>query len=115
MNSRSVRKKSSVLKEFVVDRNIDLLPLTKTWLSLGNIDSVEAGNLCPTGYDFVHIPRESRGGGFVGLLCKECLDVQCNNSVWNSSFRSFEFLDVRCKSSKMIRLIVIYRPPSSSP
>lgn len=104
-----------VLKEFVVDRNVDLLALTKTWLSRGNIDSVEIGNLCPTGYDFVQIPRESRGGGFSGLLFKECLDVQCNNSVWNSFFRSFEFLDVRFKSSKKIRLIAIYRPPSSSP
>lgn len=35
--------------------------------------------------------------------------------MWYSSFQSFEFSDVRFKSSKMIKLIIIYRPPSSSP
>ena len=78
------------------------------------IDCVEIGDLCPTGYDFIHIPRESRGGG-VGLLFKERLDVKCKNSEWNTSFQSFEFLDARFKSSKMIRMIIIYRPPSFVP
>lgn len=107
LKSRSVRNKSSALKDFVVDKDIDHFALTETWLSPGNIDNAEIGDLCPTGYDFIHIPRESRGSG-VGLLFKD-------NSVWNSSFQSFEFLDVRFKSSKMIRIIIIYRPLSSSP
>ena len=114
LNSRSVRNKSSILKDFVVDKDIDLLALTETWLRPGNVDCVEIGDLCPTGYDFIHIPRELRGGG-VGLLFKESLDVKCKNSEWNTSFQSFEFLDARFKSSKMIRMIIIYRPPSSVP
>ena len=114
LNSRSIRNKSSVLKDFVVDKDIDLLALTETWLRPGNIDCVEIGDLCPTGYDFIHIPRESRGG-CVGLLFKESMDIKCKNSEWNTSFQSFEFLDVRFKSSKMIRMIIIYRPPSSVP
>ena len=114
LNSRSVRNKSSILKDFVVDKYIDLLALTETWLRPGNVDCVEIGDLCPTGYDFIHIPRELRGGG-VGLLFKESLDVKCKNSEWNTSFQSFEFLDARFKSSKMIRMIIIYRPPSSVP
>ena len=114
LNSRSIRNKSSVLKDFVVDKDIDLFALTETWLRPGNIDCVEIGDLCPTGYDFIHIPRESRGGG-VGLLFKESLDIKCKNSEWNFSFQSFEFLDVCFKSSKMIRMIIIYRPPSSVP
>ena len=39
LNSRSVRNKSSILKGFVVDKDIDLLALTETWLKPGNIDS----------------------------------------------------------------------------
>lgn len=35
LNSRSVRNKSSVLKDFVVDKDIDLLALSDTWLRLG--------------------------------------------------------------------------------
>ena len=68
--------------------------------------------LCPTGYAFVHIPGELRGGG-VGLLFKESLGIQCKNSEWNTSFQSFEFLYGGFKSSKMIRMLIIYRHPSS--
>ena len=73
LNNRSVKNKPSVLKDFVVGKDIDLFALTDTWLRPGNIDCVEIGDLCPTGYDFIHIPRESRGGG-VALLLKESLD-----------------------------------------
>ena len=114
LNSRSVKNKSSVLKDFVVDKDIDLLAMTEAWLRPGNIDCVEIGDLCPTGYDFIHIPRESRGGD-VGLLFKESLDFKCKNREWHTSFQSFEFLDARFKSSKMIRIIMIHRPPSFVP
>ena len=70
LNSRSI------LKDFVVDKDIDLLALTETWLRPGNIDCVESGDLCPTGYDFIHIPRESRGGGVV----KDSMKTSRNDS-----------------------------------
>ena len=114
LNSRSVKNKSSVLKDFVVDKDIDVLALTETWLRPGNFDCVEIGDLSPTGYDLILVSRESRGGG-VGLLFKESLYIICKNSEWNTSFQSFEFLDARFKSSKMIRIIIIYRPLSSVP
>ena len=60
LNSRSIRNKSSVLKDFVVDKDIDLLALTEAWLRPGNIDCVEIGYLCPTGYDFIHIQHGNR-------------------------------------------------------
>ena len=76
LNSRSVKNKSRVPKDFVVDKDIDLLALTETWLRPGNIDCAEIGDLCLTCYDFIHIPRRSRGGS-VGLLFKESLNVKC--------------------------------------
>ena len=71
-------------------------------------------DLCPTGYDFIHIPQESRGGG-VGLLFKESLDIKCKNSEWDTSFQSFEFLDACFKNSNIIKMIIVYRPLSSAP
>lgn len=49
------------------------------------------------------------------MLFKKRLDIKCKNSEWNTSFQSFKFLDARFKSSKMIRMIIIYRPPLSVP
>ena len=106
-----------MLKDCVVDSNIDLLTLTETWLSPGNIDSVEIigliyALLVMILYIFHENLEEVVSTCFSGSAG---LDIKCNSSVWNSSFQSFEFLDVRFKSSNVIRLIIIYRPPSSSP
>ena len=87
--------------------HIDLLALTERWLRPGNIDCVEIDDLCPTGYAFIYIPRESRGGG-VGLLFKGGLAIKWKNSAWNTFFQSFEILDARVESSKIMRMIIIY-------
>ena len=64
LNVRSIKNKTMAVKDFVVDQDIDVLALTETWLRPGNIDDIEIGILCPTGYRFLHVPRgHSRGGG----------------------------------------------------
>ena len=39
LNTRSVKNKASTVKDFVVDKNIDLLALTESWLWPGNTDA----------------------------------------------------------------------------
>ena len=46
-----------IVKDYVVDNDIDIMALTETWLQPGNTDDVEVGTLCPTGYRFLHVPR----------------------------------------------------------
>jgi hypothetical protein len=36
------------------------------------------GDLCPTGYSFLHTPRHGSIGGGVGLLFKESLNIKRN-------------------------------------
>lgn len=50
LNTRSVKNKIMKVKDFVVDHDIDILAITETWLQPGNIDEVDIGTLCPTGY-----------------------------------------------------------------
>ena len=52
LNTWSVKHKVMNLKDFVVDHDIDILAITETWLRPGNIDEVDIGTLCPTGYRF---------------------------------------------------------------
>ena len=47
----------------------------------------------------------------MGLLFKDPLRV---NSVLTGGFQSFEVMDVRSRSVKYIRFLIIYRPPDSS-
>ena len=99
------------VKDFVVDQDIDVLALTETWLRPGNIDDIEIGILCPTGYRFLHVPRgHSRGGG-VGLLFKDTLRI---NSHVTDTFQTFEFMDIHFRSLEFIRFLLIYRPPDNT-
>ena len=41
LNVRSIKNKTMTVKDFVVDRDIDILALTETWLHPGNIDDAE--------------------------------------------------------------------------
>lgn len=54
LNTRSIRKKATFLKDYVVENQIDLLALTETWLDLNNQQTVNFINeLCPHGFAFI--------------------------------------------------------------
>ena len=56
LNARSDKNKRLLIKDWVVDNNIDLLALTETWLQPDNKDDHNIGELTPTGYSFYHSP-----------------------------------------------------------
>ncbi|CAH3037176.1 unnamed protein product [Porites lobata] len=64
LNARSVKNKHLLIKDWVVDNNIDILALTETCLQPDNKDDHIIGDLTPTGYSFYHSPRETRGGAY---------------------------------------------------
>ena len=74
LNARSVKNKRLLIKDWVVDNNIDILALTETWLQPDNKDDHIICDLTPTGYSFYHSPRQTRGGG-VGILIKDGFDI----------------------------------------
>ena len=75
LNTRSVRNKVMVMKDFIVDNYIDILAMTETWLRPGTVDSVEVGTLCPTGYRVLHVPRSHSAGGGVGIIFKNSIRI----------------------------------------
>ena len=101
---------SLVIKDFVVGNAVDLLGITETWLHL-KWDDVTIGELCPSGYRFVHTPRPVGTGGGVGLLCKQGFCTKTR--ICQHSFRSFECTDVTFINRKSIRALVVYRPPGT--
>ena len=111
LNARSLKNKASLVHEYILDRKVDILALTETWLSPGNISEMEIKETTPNGYAFLLVPRETRGGG-VAVVYRRSLQLQKNSTT--EKFASFEHMDLIMKSGpKSIRIIVIYRPPSS--
>ena len=53
LNARSVKNKRLLIKDWVVDNNIDILALTETWLQPDNKDDHIIGDLTPIGYSFL--------------------------------------------------------------
>ena len=67
LNARSVRNKTLVIKDFVVDHAVVLLGIMETWFHPRRED-VTIGELCLGGHHFAHTTRLVRTGESVGLL-----------------------------------------------
>lgn len=112
LNTRSVRNKAHIVKDFVIDNSCDIMALTETWLKKGDEDSATVNDLCPKTHKLPHKPRSVGRGGGVGLLHRDTLKIK---EQATTDFRSFEYTECVFKAtSKTIRLIVLYRPPPSS-
>ena len=110
LNARSMRNKTSPIRDLVVEQDIDCLAITETWLRSDDADVIN--KVCPTGYDFYHVTRGSKGGG-VALLFKKGLPFERNSSI-KRQFKSFEFTDlIMQRSSSALRIVIVYRPPPS--
>ena len=53
VNARSMRNKTDLLIDHVIGADIDLLPITETWLSPGESDEKTIKDATPDGYTFV--------------------------------------------------------------
>ena len=103
--------KTLQIKDFVVDKNIDILSLTETWLKPDDRSDYTIRDISPTGYAFVHTPRPNGNGGGVGLLYRKNLKME---QIKSDPFKSFEFKELLLHSSaSIIRIIDTYRPPIS--
>ena len=64
LNARSVCNKATALNEIILDRHIDVLCITETWLRADNSNGNVLSDLVPAEYDIIHHPRvDKRGGG----------------------------------------------------
>jgi len=111
LNPWSVRNKAICLNDFIIDQGLDLFALTETWLTGSEKDNTIISALLPQGYTIKHNPRQSRGGG-TALIHRTSLTVNALPDT-SAEHKSFESLECIIKSSVLLRLAVIYRPPPS--
>ena len=112
MNIRSVNNKSESIAEQIIDEDIDICVLTETWLRPGDKDQISRGNLTPEGYKLFDVPRPSKRGGGVAIVCKSNLKPTKQPT---EVYEMFEHMEVLISTnSDCVRLCVLYRPPSGS-
>ena len=112
INARSIKNKSTSIKEYVIDNNIDITAITETWLGADGRDGIVEVAITPPGYSLCHVPRSQGTGGGVALLFKTSLNVsqtQCK------SYHSFEVIELKLSFANCLTMLlsVIYRPPPS--
>ena len=103
-----MRNKVELIKDYILEEDIDICALTETWLS--EHDQPIVGDLQPDGYKLLHVDRKNRTGGGVAVLCKSSTQPVISSK---SSFTSFECINVKMRLHEtVVNLAVIYRPPS---
>ena len=112
VNARSIRNKTYLLIDSVIDAEIDLLAITETWLCPGESDTNTIKDVKPAGYTFDHVPRKNRRGGGIGFLYRSIFTVTVSNK---QAMSPFEFMDIDVSShNTYIKLVIVYRPPPSN-
>lgn len=110
LNAQSVRNKTANIMDYIVERKVDLLAITETWLK-SNDDAVKAECL-PSTYKISDYPRLNRSGGGLALIHRDDISVQEKEAGEKESFEFAEW-KLATKTSK-VSLILVYRPPYST-
>ena len=119
MNVGSLKNKTSGVKNFIVDQNLDFLALTETWLFTDEErNSIYKAEMLPNNYNILHVPRANgQIGGGLAVVYKDEFAIKLidSNLMGNNHFNQFEFLDCRLERTvsnkmKFLRIIVVYRP-----
>lgn len=110
INARSLRNKTAVFTDHIVEQNIDVCVVTETWLK--NKDTPSIAGICQSGYLFKSFPRQSnRMGGGTGVMFKSGLNVSLSRG---EDLQSFEYSEWKFLiAGYSIKLIAVYRPPYS--
>lgn len=110
INTRSIRNTTADFDEYVCNKKFDLVAVTETWLK--EIDDLIRAQLCPTGYKFLHKPREDYRGGGTVLLYRDTLNVSwliaASWNHWNTRNGQSNHPSPTLGAS-----ITLYRPPFS--
>ncbi len=122
VNARSARNKALLLREQLLDLDLDLFFVTESWLIDGNLeDDKIVCDIKPTGYDYTSINRNSRQGGSIGCFFRSNLKfknevpptVNLDNET-PMNVKTMEIMETTLSmQGKRMKFICIYRPDPS--
>ena len=113
INCQSMKNKSDILLDYIVQNDLDACFLAETWLQNDNDFALKSAT--PNGYNYYSKPRSNgnKGGGIATIFKKE---TNCKELNLESAYNSFEHqtLEIDINGTKCIFAIIYRVPPSSS-
>ena len=105
-NARSLNNKLDHLITLLLEENLQIAFITETWFKTQQ--NISTAILKENGYLIYHFNRESRGGGGIAIIYRNCLKL-CSSKSYE--FKSFECIvgSIASTSSKNITFVVVYR------
>ena len=113
-NARSLNNKTISLSDCVIDKDLDVVAVTESWLHGDERDNTVLADISNTfpNYNFFHVPRVGRKGGGVFILARKGFTVVQKDDF--HTFKTFEVMYLNLTSgSSSTRIFTIYRPPRS--
>ncbi|XP_072047081.1 uncharacterized protein [Amphiura filiformis] len=108
-NAQSVGNKGDTITDIILNADLDFFFLTETWLR--SDDRVITGQMCPPGYSFLGVPRNSvhRGGGTACVFKSQVSLEFCEEKLPKSD--TFEHSLFYMKNQNLY-FVVVYRSSS---
>ena len=108
LNAQSVKEKTIIVNDLILEQNADLIIITETWL-LSTGHEVIIQNLTPHGFKTFSSPRLTGRGGGICVIYRDSMNISVNII---KDFRSFECMEVICDhTTHKTTYVCIYRPP----
>ena len=114
LNARSVVSKAAQIYDVISDLHLDVLAVTKTWVTSDAPDAIKL-DVAPPSYQVIHQPRgsstDNRGGG-VAVVHLDSISVRPFDV---GTFSEFVILAVKLslQSPQNIVVVCLYRPPGA--
>ena len=91
-NVQSIKSKTELVIDYLLDNKVDIAILTETWLSDNDEIWLNASDLNQNGYKTINQNRPKRRGGGLAIVCKSHLQVK---HLDGGSRSTFEYLVCR--------------------
>ncbi len=109
LNAESVKNKTHCLRDYILEKNIQLCAITETWLKPNHV--LEMGELKPNGYNLDPIHRLHNKAGGIAVVHHRNLKAVVKDK---GNKRSYQYMDIFIPNgAESIRLLVLYRPPTN--
>ena len=110
INARSVKSSEVIIKDHLVDNDIDICVISETWLKDCDQAWIEGCELNKDGFRMQTANRKARTGGGLACIYRERYKVDQKMAGANTSFEYALWL-VRISDADYINVLGIYHPP----